>query len=356
MARRALLLPAVVVLLAMADASTKAEPPLPTTLTWIGPADGKWSDPANWMPAKIPGNQDTVIFDGAKGNTASVMDRRHIAKLEIHANYTQTITLQNTLIVDVLNMAGGTIDGAQKLIIWQRTLGQADPATKFENSFFTGGTIKANTFAYGDSGHELTLVLAKLPALTPQLEANFTADAFTSMRWEKNNITVSGGTTIAIYGHFIGDSPGTIGNGAKNWNLDVMTGGQLARGSKAKFDHGIVQSKGGTISSEDVTFGGPGGGKVFTRTLGPGRQEEHSRVELKGVLSEGPYGPELTVNARDVYDLDLQEKPKLKGEALQKLYGKRGLTVTGTLILPSDRLERLRILVSGIQVEVTGDE
>ena len=79
--------------------------------------------------------------------------------------------------------------------------------------------------------------------------------------------------------------------------------------------------------------------------------------DCPGVLSEGPGGPELTVQVRDVYDLDLSKKPKLKGEALQKLYGQRGVIVTGTLSLPLGQTEpRVRILVSSIHVEVPDDE
>jgi hypothetical protein len=373
MAQRALLLAAMVSLLLAADTPTKDEPakpaalgpanapakddtPKPATLTWIGPAGGKWSDTANWKPAQLPGSRDTVIFDGALGkDTASVMDLFHIAKLEVRANYTQTITLQNDLSVDVLNMEGGAIEGTKRLIIWQRVAGQIQPATRFSTSYFTGGTIKAKTFAYGEYNHRLTFRIAKVPTLTPNLQANLTADAFTQMKWEANSMTVGGGKTITVYGSFDATSPGRIGNPTADWHLNIMTDGDLSYG-KGKFDHGLVQSKGGTIYIEDVADAAPGGGRTFKPAVWSGRQEGYAKVELKGVLSEGPGGPEFTVESRDMYDLDLSKKPKLKGEALQKLYGQRGLIVTGTLSLPLDRMERMRVVVSSIHVEVTDDE
>src|SRR5262245_9752127 len=75
---------------------------VPANLTWVGPKDGLWSTPANWVQAQIPGAADTVIFNGLTKDTDSVMDLGggavyHIAGLKIESTFTKKITLQSNL-------------------------------------------------------------------------------------------------------------------------------------------------------------------------------------------------------------------------------------------------------------------
>lgn len=98
----------------------------PADLTWVGAAGAGWDAAANWSPAQVPVNGDTLIFNGTQGvgaNTNSNMNlgggvQYHIGKLAIASSYTQTITLGANLRVDVLDMDGGTIAGDKFLDIY----------------------------------------------------------------------------------------------------------------------------------------------------------------------------------------------------------------------------------------------
>jgi hypothetical protein len=175
----------------------------------------------------------------------------HIAGLVIDRTYTQSITLNSDLYVDVLNMQGGTISGAKNLIITQQNSDQTKPvATNFGTSYFFNGKINVNTSTQGDGNHQVTLVLSGAgnnPAPNPDLEANLTTDAFTTMQWRAGSMTVGAGKTITINGSFLADSLGTIG-GAGKWNLTVNRGGTLSKGK------GTFQNVTETINA---------GGKMF---------------------------------------------------------------------------------------------
>lgn len=187
---------------------------VPANLSWVGPANGLWSDMRNWNPAQLPGNGDILSFlPAAQGgsNTSSKMDlggagSYHIAGLNIDPAYTRTntITLQNDLYVDVLNMSSGIIQPAtgttKSLKICQRT-GGAISATNFGTSYFVGGAILADTSTFGEDRHRVTFVLAG--SNTTALSANLSTDAFTAMEWRSGNITVSGGKTITVAGTFL---------------------------------------------------------------------------------------------------------------------------------------------------------
>jgi hypothetical protein len=241
-----------------------------TQLLWVGPDGGKWSEPNNWAPAKIPGNNNVVVFDGKRGrDTDSVMDLGggalyHVAGLRIEPSYTRTVTLHSRLQVDVLDMSGGTLDGAAdtRLILSQAAGDPLFPATYFRTSFFTGGTIKVNVATVGEdrdektgrNGHWLTFVLAGHD-LTPSLEADLTTDPFTQLEWRAGNMTVAPGKTITLNGMFVADSKGAIGNDKGKWDL-VVNGpmGGLGLG-KGILQNANVQKRGGKVFRRVRTSG-----------------------------------------------------------------------------------------------------
>ena len=117
-------------------------------LTFVGNGAGagaNWSVPANWSTGLTPTAGDTVYLDATLGvgaNKNSTMDLGgvgafHIAQLVFRNNYTQTLTLNANLVVDVLNMdSQGTIAGTGGLSISQRTTTPTLPtATLFAASF-----------------------------------------------------------------------------------------------------------------------------------------------------------------------------------------------------------------------------
>ena len=68
--------------------------PAPVTLTWNGPAGAMWNVGANWLPVKVPANDDTLIFNPAKKNTNSVdnINGLDLTSLQVLAGFTSTIT------------------------------------------------------------------------------------------------------------------------------------------------------------------------------------------------------------------------------------------------------------------------
>ncbi|HZT79054.1 MAG TPA: hypothetical protein VFA26_02430, partial [Gemmataceae bacterium] len=253
---------------------------VPANLTWVGPAGGKWSVAANWAPAQVPGNGDILFFSGDTKNTDSTMDLGggvfyHIAGLQIGSSYTKTITLQSSLYVDVLDMQGGTIDGAKSFIIWQVTQGTIIPATNFGTSFFRGGTIKTDVYTQGEAVHQVTLKLAGGNA-TPDLEANLTTDKYTTMEWRGGDMIVAGGKTITVNWSFLADSNGTIGNNTANWNLIINPGGALSRG-KGTFNK-VNETIKGKLFKVGSTI--PGGTDVFV-VIGSVTQDTGGTTEVQ---------------------------------------------------------------------------
>ncbi len=244
---------------------------LATNLTWVGPDDGLWSEQRNWSPQQVPGEGDTLIFDGFTKNTSSNMDIgngafAHFAGLVIKLGYTKTITLQSDLYIDVFNMRGGTLAGSKSLKINQSTV--LDPkATKFGTSAFDGGTIQVNTSTRGDSDHRVTLQLASFGNnSTPNLKANLTTDTNTDIQWTgSGSVIVGSGKTIDVWGTFLADSNGNMGNslGATGkWNLIIEQWGRLYQGQGTFTNNNSPDIKpGGKVFKQTSQL--PGGNNVF---------------------------------------------------------------------------------------------
>jgi hypothetical protein len=148
--------------------------------------------------------------------------QEHIGKLRILNAYTQTITLtQNGIVVDVLDMDGGTITcpamSGAGLYINQRTngLGGYRPATIFEASTWTRGTITCNILnLVGEALHPATLNIGSA-GNTLTLGGTFMriGDQFSTVNWVAGNVTVNPGLRVINQGNFFADSAqGTMGN------------------------------------------------------------------------------------------------------------------------------------------------
>src|SRR5438093_124103 len=82
---------------------------VPATFKWTGPANGLWSNQANWDQNNgVPGVNDTALFDGTT-NTDSKMDLQTTPGTLKIQGYNGTIKLQRVLIIDILTMSSGTI-------------------------------------------------------------------------------------------------------------------------------------------------------------------------------------------------------------------------------------------------------
>lgn len=82
----------------------------------------------------------------------------------------------------------------------------------------------------------------------------------------------------------------------------------------------------------------------------PNGDGAYAKVELKGRSAEAQL-PERVVLlvGNDEYELDFSQLKEPHGEALRKLMGETAL-VTGRLRLPSNKTERVRVLVSAFRV------
>ncbi|MCC7365769.1 MAG: hypothetical protein IT303_15500 [Dehalococcoidia bacterium] len=87
-----------VALLASGGALVAFEPTPParaaTTLTWVGPDMGLWSEAANWDPAQAPEDGDTLVFGplAASETTENDLGVLHLAELRVQSADNVTIT------------------------------------------------------------------------------------------------------------------------------------------------------------------------------------------------------------------------------------------------------------------------
>lgn len=118
-----------------------------TTKTWVGP--GNWSTAANWSPAGVPGESDSVLF--SNGNTCTIDISTTVAQFTMQSGYTGTITAsQNLTVAGGFLEAGGTFNqGSTTLTVggnWVLSGGTFNPGTgtTLFNATSSGRTIATN--------------------------------------------------------------------------------------------------------------------------------------------------------------------------------------------------------------------
>jgi hypothetical protein len=241
-------------------------------LTWVGPAGGKWSTPANWSTLRKPLEGDTLIFGNDGGGVAPVdtdseMDMGaawfHVTKLVTYPNYKHKITLDHPLYVDVLdfNSSAGKIAGPGLLGITQQTVAGAPVATLFATSYWKAGHMDAELVILGEEAHKATL---NIGGNTPVLNNDLTIkDAHSTVNWVAGNIFVeAGGKTVTNFGTFRADSPGAMGNALapsnrwflKNHNELLMKRGKFLNGKVEDVGPGETYKKVGALLPEDDVF------------------------------------------------------------------------------------------------------
>ena len=52
-------------------------------LTWVGGGEGDWNNDANWSPAQIPTQNDTVFFDSTEQITVNLSDSQAFATISV---------------------------------------------------------------------------------------------------------------------------------------------------------------------------------------------------------------------------------------------------------------------------------
>lgn len=83
--------------------------------TWISPVQSNWNNPANWLPAVVPGPGSTVVFTGATTGNCVLDIAPVIAGIQINGTYTGQIIMNgntltvNGVVANVLN--GGSFSG-----------------------------------------------------------------------------------------------------------------------------------------------------------------------------------------------------------------------------------------------------
>jgi hypothetical protein len=223
----------------------------PANATWVGNGVGQgalWSVPANWNTNAVPGPNDVAILDARVGigaNTNLTMDlggvgSYHVGKLLIQNGYTSTITLNSTLVVDILDMrSAATIKQqgtTQKLEINQVASDPATPATMFGTSFWKSGTIEtAQLLLTSENAHRLTLEIS--PATSVALKSEMKIqETYSTVNWISGDVVVEKGKKVINEGTFLADSKdksfGTTDPNDKwtfeNWGNVIAGNGRIA--------------------------------------------------------------------------------------------------------------------------------
>ena len=159
----------------------------------------------------------------------------HIGKLRINAGYTQTITLNTTLYVDVLEMDGGTITSGNgvSLAVYQRTDSQAiGAATIFATSTWSRGTISTGgLYLMGEDAHRVTFQLGAANRTLSLQAPIFQINQTSTVNWQAGTINVANGVTITNLGTFLADGNTTFGGNLQgNDRASLVNRGRLNQG------------------------------------------------------------------------------------------------------------------------------
>lgn len=223
------------------------------TLTWVGGSnDNKWSEPKNWANI-AQGNQkpaagDDLEFVGGPNSTMDMGAGFHAKSLYL-SGYANTLTLNDDLVVDWMDMRTGTIAGASSKLTITQVPGEG--ATGFQTSSFKGGTISISSIElHGVQLHPCALLIGSGFA-EPTLGADVNIGAWSTLKWQAGNVTVNSGKKITnLYDTSTFDCDAkdkTFGNdaGAANrWFLNNGPGGKSI----------IVRA--GTLANYKVNEGG----------------------------------------------------------------------------------------------------
>jgi len=230
----------------------------PVPLIWVGNNDGKgpdWSVATNWTPAKVPGLNDTVIFDASVGaNTNSTMNlgggfNYHIAALTIRNGYNQTLTLESNLVVDVFAMrSAATVTSESKDLIITQRAGGAFPTTNFGTSFWTAGIIEVPTLQlWGEEAHQMTFRVKSAGRVNLKSDMKILAES--TVQWVGGDIDVAKGKVVTNAGTFtansLGGTMGNAGGAADMWTFTNKPGALLIM-AKGKFSNETLNAEGGS--------------------------------------------------------------------------------------------------------------
>ncbi len=187
----------------------------------------------------------------------------HVGQINIVNGYNATITLNNNLYVDVLNMqSGATITGTTWLTIYQQTQNAGiGAATIFATSSLAAGTISTSSFyILGENAHRATLQLGSATA-TPTLNTNLTInDVYSTVNWQAGGVNVTMGKTVTNQGTFLADSRGqTMG-----------TAGAPAGGNTWTFQNNNVLNMGRGTFQNVNSVAGPNARTFRVMAQGPG--------------------------------------------------------------------------------------
>jgi len=204
-----------------------------TTRVWDGSSNTSWNLAANWTPAGVPGELESVQFDNTAGNNCVIDISTTVAQVTILGTFNRLITAnQNLTVSSNWSQAAGTVT----LNATQLTVGG--------NWTKTGGVLNANT--------STVLFNATTPGKTIATQrASFNNVTFNGSGgyWTmQDSMTLTGAMTI---------SAGTLDTGS-NQNMSVRTdwlnngGTFLSNGSTVTF---TAITSGRQITSNAQPFG-----------------------------------------------------------------------------------------------------
>lgn len=198
-----------------------------STFTWTGAVGTNWSTPGNWLngtetATKLPGQFDSVVFDGSSGVAADVTASATVKSISIGAGYGGEIKLGsgvNLRAVEAFSLTSGSFDGRDGTL----TSGK-------------GFTVAGGTFTAG----------AGTVVLRPD-----GAGAINAPGVEFNNVTIAYGA------HHI-----NVGGGLKVNGTLTIEGGQRLTGVIYAGGDVTTQAPGmfSATAADKIVIGGGGGG------------------------------------------------------------------------------------------------
>jgi fibronectin-binding autotransporter adhesin len=352
---------------------------------WRGGSDGVWNDASNWTDGVVPGTNSSVVIDLAPGlkprwqnTTIAVRNLLSVQEIEF-VNCDVTIRGQFHALRG-LRLSGGRLANAEVL------MGNGSVLTVGQNALLEGltvqGTVAVGSFDSVRVKGGLTLAgTLRLPSarLTSVDTQTINGGTIEFLGGSTAAIGVSGGTTLTLGpgtlvrgGNAVVDGTGTLVNrgtiraDVSGQTIFVQPGATQWLGAGEAVDGGVLSvagnwGGGGTLTavSGRLDLGG-----TFTPTSAVIREQSQGTVRVIGVLnlSSGPLvldaqtgswtvaGGTLvggTVELRDGVALEVGGNALLEGLTVQGTVAvgsfdsvrvKGGLTLAGTLRLPSARL------------------
>lgn len=203
----------------------------PSTYTWRGTVDSKWGNSANWSPATVPSNLDTVVVAKTGSTDLSLEVSPSVAAITINAGNTVALNTQ-TLSLTGNYTNNGTVNGTASTIVFGGTTTLSGSGTN------NWGTVTIN------SGSTLTAAAASTLFVAGDWNNNGTFTPSTSTVNLNGNVQRIKATTFNNLNISTAGSDSATGALTVNGTLTIANGATLVMGTNQLL--GTLSSLSGT--------------------------------------------------------------------------------------------------------------